>query len=114
MKNLRSSGLIVVLTLIYSNLVSIPAANAQASEKDEIRYIKAVAEHLYEQNRDEDFSVQELLDDGYEMCKKIAQSGTWENLAQDAIRSGLGLGGSQPQNDNQEIARLADKYLCDS
>lgn len=114
MKNTKLSRLILVLTVIFGNVGLTSAVYAQASESDEIRYVKAMAEYLYESDRNEDFTVQEMLDDGYKMCEKIADQGGWENLAQDAIRSGLGIGGDQPQDDNREMARLADKYLCDS
>ena len=116
MKDTKLSQLIIVLTVLFGNvgLTSAVYAQARASESDELRYVKAMVEYLYESDRNEDVTVQGMLDDGYKMCEKIADQGGWENLAQDAIRSGLGIGGEQPQDDDREMARLADKYLCDS
>lgn len=116
MQGLKINQLFLVFTIILGNfgLSSTAYAQAQASEQNEIRYIQEMAKYYYEQNKDQAFTVQEVLDEGYDMCTQIAEQGGWENLAQDAIRSGLGLGNDQPEENNQEMARLADKYLCDS
>ncbi|EAZ93538.1 hypothetical protein CY0110_17122 [Crocosphaera chwakensis CCY0110] len=77
---------------------------------------------MYDEDPNQAFTVRELLQDGYKMCKKIADNSnndnndSLENLAEDAIRSGLGLGreDSEESQDDVEMMRLAERYLCDS
>ncbi|MEM8777438.1 MAG: hypothetical protein AAGF26_00920 [Cyanobacteria bacterium P01_G01_bin.49] len=113
MKYSRIQRLILALTIILGGVGLETAAFAQASQQDEVRYVQEMAKYFYEEDKNQAFTVQEVLDDGYGMCEKIAEEGGWENLAQDAIRSGLGLNNSQPEDDSQQMAKLADKYLCD-
>lgn len=119
MKNLKLTQSILLLTAILAGGGIASDAYAQADSEDEIRYVQKAVEYLYEEDPNQAFTVRELLQDGYKMCKKIADnssSDALENLAEEAIRSGLGLGGrnSQESRTDAEIMRLADRYLCDS
>ncbi|MDJ0598765.1 MAG: hypothetical protein QNJ37_08010 [Crocosphaera sp.] len=112
MKNIRLTQSIILLTAIVAGVAISPKANAQANQQDEIRYVQESVRVLYDQDRNRAFTIQELLDDGYAMCQRIANSDPLEHLAEDLIRSGLGMGGSRPQDD-PEMMRIAQRYLCD-
>ncbi len=119
MKNLRLSQSIILLAAMLAGGSIASDAYAQAGSQEEISYVKKAVEYLYEEAPNQSFTVRELLDDGYEMCKKIADNSNrdpLESLAEDAIRSGLGLGGgnSQESQDDAEMMRLAERYLCES
>ncbi|WP_198648809.1 hypothetical protein [Cyanothece sp. BG0011] len=119
MKNLRLTQSIILLTAMLAGGVIASDAYAEADTQDEISYVKKAVEYLYEEAPNQSFTVRELLDDGYEMCKKIADNSNrdpLESLAEDAIRSGLGLGRGQSEESQEdvEMMRLAERYLCDS
>ncbi|MDJ0846164.1 hypothetical protein [Crocosphaera sp.] len=113
MRNLRFTQSIILLTAIFFSSSIHSNANAQADQQDEIRYVQEAVRVMYEQDRNRSFTVRELLEDGYAMCKRIANSDPLENLAEDLIRSGLGMGGSRPQDD-PEMMRVAQRYLCNN
>ncbi|MDJ0661624.1 MAG: hypothetical protein QNJ42_19375 [Crocosphaera sp.] len=113
MTNLRFTQSIILLTVMVVSSGIGSNANAQANQQDEIRYVQEAVKVMYEQNRNRSFTVQELLEDGYAMCQRIANSDPLENLAEDLIRSGLGVGGSRPQDD-PEMMRVAQRYLCNN
>ncbi|WP_232285672.1 hypothetical protein [Crocosphaera chwakensis] len=122
MKNLRLTQSIILLTAMLAGGSIASNAYAQADSQDEIRYVQETVEYLYDEDPNQAFTVRELLQDGYKMCKKIADNSnndnndSLENLAEDAIRSGLGLGreDSEESQDDVEMMRLAERYLCDS
>ncbi|WP_243397333.1 hypothetical protein [Crocosphaera subtropica] len=119
MKNLRLTQSVIVLTAIVAGGGISSNAYAQADPQDEIRYVQETVKVLYEEEPNQAFTVRELLQDGYKMCETIANNtnnNSLENLAEDAIRSGLGIGRSRSQEseDNPEMMRIAQRYLCES
>lgn len=104
---------IILLTTIFVSSNFASHAQAQADQQDEIRYVQEAVRILYVQDPNKAFTVRELLEDGYQMCQRIANANRdpWGNLAEEMIRTGLGVGGSRPQ-DNPEMMRISQRYLC--
>ena len=113
MKTLSNHRLFTIVMVIFGGVCLESAVLAQASERDEIRFVQEAVKILYSQDKEQTFTVQEILDDGYKMCEKIADSGGLENLAEEVISTSLGREERQEQ-DNPEMAKAAEKYLCES
>ncbi len=113
MKNSNLTHSIILLTAIFFSGSLSLNANAQANQQDEIRYVQEAVRILYDQNPNQAFTVRELLEDGYQMCQTMANANRdpLGNLAEEMIRTGLGVGGSRPQ-DNSEMMRISQRYLC--
>ncbi|MEL4894175.1 hypothetical protein [Crocosphaera sp. Alani8] len=112
-KRLNLTHYIVLLCAIVVSGSFASSANAQADQQDEIRYVQEAVKILYDQDPNQAFTVRELLDDGYKMCKEVADANRdpLGNLAQEAIRSGLGVGENSSE-DNSEMMRISERYLC--
>ncbi|MDJ0728658.1 MAG: hypothetical protein QNJ33_01560 [Crocosphaera sp.] len=113
MKKLNLTHPIILLTAIFVSSNFSPKANAQANQQDEIRYVQEAVRILYDQDPNQAFTVRELLEDGYQMCQTMANANRdpLGNLAEEMIRTGLGIGGSRPQ-ENPEMMRISQRYLC--
>ena len=113
MKKSNLTRCIILLSAIFVSGNCASNARAEANQQDAIRYVQEAVRILYDQDPNQAFTVRELLDDGYQMCKEVADANRdpLGNLAHEAIRNGLGVGGSSPQ-DNPEMIRISQRYLC--
>jgi hypothetical protein len=100
---------------------------AQASKQNESRFLQEAIVIIYQEDKDKTFTAQEILDEGYKLCAKMAEAeaeskdnslgNLAENAAESALRSALEGSSSDEteaeETDNKEMMKIAERFLCD-
>lgn len=100
---------------------------AQATKQNESRFLQEAIVIIYQEDKDQTFTAQEILDEGYKLCAKMAEAEAEskdnslgelaENAAENALRSALGGSSSDEteaeETDNTEMMKIAERFLCD-
>jgi hypothetical protein len=130
MKNTLVTKLTALTLSVLGSFGTASVTLAQASEQNETRFLQEAIKLIYEEDKDQTFTAQEILNDGYKLCEKMAAAeaeaesednnlgGLAQRAAQGAISSALGGEDSSDESNesadmsDSEMMKIAERYLC--
>ncbi len=110
---------LAALSLMGSGIFGTTSVTlAEASKQNETRFLQEAIKIIYEEDKDQTFTAQEILDDGYKLCDKIAEADRENNdlgaVAENIARSALGGDSKKEETENPDMVKAAEKFLCDN